>query len=232
MLVLMAQGMNSIVVVGATGLVGREIVQQSLEDPSVDKVTILVRRSSGNLHPKLQEHLVDFERPEEWAKLVFGSTVFSALGTTLKVAGSERAQYRVDHDYQAWVARAARNNGVEVYVLISAAASSARSPLFYSRMKGELEEEVLALGFPRSRILRPGFLDGDRTEVRLAERLALPLVRALPAWKSLAALRAIHVRDVARAARRVALDPTLGARLYGPAELFEIGAKEEPSIGT
>ncbi len=212
------------VVVGASGLVGRKLVAQLLEDQAVDQVVTLVRRPSGVIHRKLDEHIVDFEKPESWSALVRGAVLYSALGTTLKVAGSPEAQYRVDHDYQLFAARAARQNDATCLVLVSAAGSSETSRMFYPRMKGELERDVRELGFPRLRILRPGFLDGVRPEHRPLERLALPVVRLLPAWKGLAAVRPILDETVARAARRCAADPTPGARVYEAAKLFEWGA--------
>lgn len=213
---------KSAVVIGASGLVGRELVSALLGDPQVERVITLVRRASGHAHHKLEEHVVDFDRPESWAGLVRGGAVFSALGTTLKVAGSKEAQYRVDHDYQLWAARAARDNGTDVYVLVSAAGSSADSSFFYPRMKGQLENAVQALEFPRTRILRPGFLDGDRAEVRPGERFALPIVRLLPRWKALAGVRPIHVMEVARAGLRAARDPSPGVQILEPARLFEL----------
>ena len=97
------------VVVGATGLVGREIVALLLDDARYTRVRVLVRRATGVTHDKLDEHLVDFDAPASWTALVTGDVVFSALGTTLKAAGSKDAQYRVDHTYQLVTAQAARS---------------------------------------------------------------------------------------------------------------------------
>src|SRR5512138_1990587 len=96
------------VVVGATGLVGAELVRLLLADGRFAAVAVLVRRPAGVAHPKLAEHVVAFDAPEAWAPLVRGDVLFSALGTTIRAAGSEAAQYRVDHGHQYAVARAAR----------------------------------------------------------------------------------------------------------------------------
>ncbi|MFY0538759.1 NAD-dependent epimerase/dehydratase family protein [Nannocystis pusilla] len=133
--------------VGATGLVGRELLRQLLADPRYGAVTVLARRSAGVKHDKLTEHLVDFDRPDDWHALAKGDHLFSALGTTLKAAGSREAQYRVDYTYQYEVARAARHHGTETYVLVSSTGAAAKSAIFYSRMKGELERDAAALGF-------------------------------------------------------------------------------------
>lgn len=210
------------VVVGATGLVGREIVALLLDDARYTRVRVLVRRATGVTHDKLDEHLVDFDAPASWTALVTGDVVFSALGTTLKAAGSKDAQYRVDHTYQLVTAQAARSNGVPCFVLISAHGASPDSAIFYSRMKGELERDVRALGFPRTRILRPGLLSGDREERRTGEKLALALLRPLAPLLP-AQARPISVKTVARVAVRAAGDESPGAIDYAPADLFRLG---------
>lgn len=214
--------LEEVCVVGATGLVGEELVDQLLARDDVQRVTTLVRRSTQKVHPKLTERVISFEDRSTWANWVRGRVLFSALGTTLKAAGSQAAQRRVDFDYQLWAAQAARSNGTETYVLVSSTGASSRSPLFYTRMKGELEDSVLALQFASTRILRPSFLDGLRKQVRPAERLALSIARALPQWPFLASVRAIASSDVARCAIDAATDPLDGPRIYEAKELFEL----------
>ncbi len=210
------------VLIGATGLVGGEILRALLPDDRFASVAVLGRRPTGVTHEKLRDHVVDFARPASFGELVAGDVLFSALGTTLRAAGSPAAQYEVDHGHQLRVAEAARRNRVPVYVLVSAAGASPRSRIFYSRMKGELERDVEALGFPRTRILRPGLLDGERRERRAGERWALrvmrPLAPVLPP-----AVRPIRVEVVARAAVRAALDPAPGTVRHEARALFRIG---------
>jgi uncharacterized protein YbjT (DUF2867 family) len=211
------------VIVGATGLVGTELLRLLLSDGHFASVAALGRRRTGAAHPNLTEHVVDFDAPAAWAPLVRGDVLFSALGTTIRAAGSQAAQYRVDHGYQLAAARAARGNAVPAYVLVSSAGASPRSLIFYSRMKGELERDVEALGFERTRILRPGMLDGERRARRTGERLALALLRPLaPALPAVA--RPIPAAAVARAAIAAALDPAPGLRRHEPADLFRLGA--------
>lgn len=211
------------ILVGATGLVGSHLLRLLLADDRFDAVVALGRRPAGPPHPKLADHVVDFEAPASFADLVRGDVLFSALGTTLRAAGGQDAQYRVDHGYQHRVAAAGRRNGVETLVLVSSAGASPRSRIFYSRMKGELERDVEALGFPRTRILRPGLLDGARREARAGERWALrvlrPLAPVLPA-----SARPIPAAAVARAAIRAALDPAPGCVRYEAGALFAAGA--------
>lgn len=210
------------VVVGGTGLVGTHLVRQLVGDERFGAVVLLGRRPSGLVHPKVREHVIDFDRPEAWSGFVAGDVLFSALGTTRRAAGSEEAQYRVDYTYNRNVAEAGRKNGVGTYVLVSSGGANPRSPIWYARTKGELERDVTALGFPRLRLLRPGPLDGDRQEYRPAEvwmlRFLRPLAPILPAGS-----RPIHAEVVARAAIATALDPTAGPVILGASDLFRLG---------
>ena len=206
---------------GGTGLVGAQIVQRLRKDPAYETVTLLVRRSIDIDDPKVRSVVVDFDAPEEWKKLVVGDVLFSALGTTLKVAGSKEAQYRVDHDYQLWAAEGARQNGVSTYVLISAAGASASSKVFYSRMKGELEDEVMKLGFASCNILRPGILDGDRIENRPGERFALSLLKKLPAWTLPASARPSPGGNLAEVCIRADQQARPGVRFIDAGEILE-----------
>jgi uncharacterized protein YbjT (DUF2867 family) len=209
-------------IIGATGLVGSHLLTLLLEDGRISSVTVLGRRPTGVAHAKLRDVVVDFRAPVTFSALVTGDVLFSALGTTIRAAGSEAAQYEVDHGIQLRVAQAARRNGMPACVLVSSAGASPRARLFYSRMKGELERDVEALGFERLRILRPGPLDGERREHRPGERWALrvlrPLAPVLPA-----AARPVHAAVVARAAVRAALDPTPGFARVEARAIFRLG---------
>ena len=134
-------------VIGATGLVGRELVKQLLENPEVEKVTIFSRRNSGFQHPKLEQRVIDFNDRESWKPFLQGDVLFSALGTTLKQAGSKEKQYLVDYTYQWQFAEAAAEKGIPAYVLVSSTGASPRSSIFYSRIKGEISLEI-AVGIP------------------------------------------------------------------------------------
>lgn len=145
-------------IIGATGATGKDLVTQLLADDTYSEVHCFVRKPLTLTHPKLHAHVVDFETPEAWADLLRGDVAFSCLGTTLAVAGSKEAQWRVDYDYQYNFAKHCRNNGVPTFVLVSAAGAKAQSKLFYNRMKGQLEDAIKALGFPRLLIFQPSIL--------------------------------------------------------------------------
>ena len=151
----------------ATGASGSDLLELLLGDSETESVEIFVRRSPEIKHDKLTVHLIDFDKPEQWSHLVKGDLLFSCLGTTLKDAGSKAAQWTVDHDYQYLFAKAARENGVGCCVLVSSVNASAKSPLFYARMKGQLEEDVRKLGFPRLIIFRPPSLIRKKSDRKM-----------------------------------------------------------------
>ena len=186
-------------VIGATGLVGSELIDQLLLDDQFVRIKAFARRSLQKNHSKLEEHLINFDSPKDWENLVNGDVLFSTLGTTLKQAGSKGAQFKIDYTYQYQFAKAASNNGVKQYVLVSAAYASSSSKLFYSRMKGNLEKDIKKLSFENITILRPGMLTGSRKEERMAEKIATPVLNILYRLPGLKSLKPIPATTVAKA---------------------------------
>jgi len=165
-------------VIGATGATGNDLVKQLCQDSDFDEIDIFVRRRSDFHHEKVKAHLVDFDHPEEWKHLVKGDVAFSCLGTTLKSAGSKENQKIIDYDYQFNFARAAKDNGVEDYILVSAYGANPDSKIFYSRIKGELEEAVKNLKFEKTTIFKPGMLERKNTD-RNGEVFGLKIIKFL-----------------------------------------------------
>ena len=150
-------------VIGATGATGKDLVLKLLEDQDYKEVNIFVRKPTEIDHPKLKTHIVNFEKPEEWKNLVQGDVAFSCLGTTLKDAGSKEAQKKVDYDYQYQFAKTAKENEIDDYILVSSYGANPKSKIFYSRMKGELEQSVKDLHFNKVTIFQPGMLERKDT---------------------------------------------------------------------
>lgn len=187
------------ILIGATGLIGKSLLQQLLADPEVTRVKVFHRRATGVEHDKLDEYIIDFDQPESWADKVTGDVLFSTLGTTIKTAGSKEAQYKVDYTYNFQIAEVAAKNGVKTYILLSSTGADAGSRVFYSRMKGELDDAVQELSFEEIRIIRPSVLDGDRDEFRLGESIGIVLGKAMAFLPGVKKYRPIKDAIVARA---------------------------------
>lgn len=170
--------MMKALVIGATGSTGKSLISQLSEDPEISEIIAFVRRNVGVTHPKVKAIIVDFDQAESWKHLVTGDIAFSCLGTTLKDAGSKNAQWKIDFDYQLAFAKAAKENAVKHFVLVSAAGASAQSKIFYSRMKGELEDAIKLLGFNELTIFKPGMLLRPNSN-RPTEKIALRLINFL-----------------------------------------------------
>lgn len=162
-------------IIGATGATGKDLVNVLLQDVNYAQVVLFVRRASGITHPKLSEILTDFENMETVSGSIKGDVLFSCLGTTLKAAGSKEKQQHVDFEIPAKFAEIARENGVSTAVLLSAYGASSKSKVFYSKLKGLLEERMESLTFETFIIFRPGTLLRKGTD-RTGERLAAALL--------------------------------------------------------
>ena len=163
-------------VLGATGATGKDLTKLLLEDESFSEVHVFVRKPLNIENLKLKTHIVNFENFEEWENLILGDVAFSCMGTTLKAAGSKEAQRKVDYDFQFNFAKAAKKNGVEDFILVSAYGADPKSKIFYSRMKGELEEAIKNLNFEKTTFFQPGMLDRKGSE-RLGEVVGLKLLK-------------------------------------------------------
>ena len=217
-------------VIGATGLVGSELVDQLLSDNKFEKLIVFVRRSTGKEHSKLTEHIIDFDFPQQWSMLVQGDVLFSTLGTTLKQAGSKGAQFKIDYIYQYHFAKVASENGVKEYVLVSAAYASSSSKIFYSRMKGILEKDIKSLSFEHISILRPGMLTGNRKERRLGEIIGTPILKFLQHLPGLTSLRPVSASTVSKAMINATSYHPQRINEYSLSEVFELADKSRTEI--
>lgn len=162
------------VIIGATGATGKCLVDILLADDKYGTVTIFVRSTTTRKHPKLIEYVIDFSKIDDYARYITGDVIFSCLGTTLKAAGSKENQWKIDFDIPVKFAEIARKNNVKSFVLVSSFGASSKSKVFYSMMKGKLEDKISELCFEQYIIFRPGALmrpDSDRTGEKLAVTL-------------------------------------------------------------
>lgn len=220
-------GTASALLLGATGLVGGQVLDLLLDDPAYGRVVVLGRRPVDRVHPRLQQHVVDLGKLDEHAALLGVDDVFCCLGTTIRAAGSQEAFRRVDHDYVVNSARVAAGAGARGYLLVTAAGADSRSRFFYfyNRVKGDAEAGVRAQPFEGVVILRPSLILGPRAERRAAEALAQRVAPAL-GWMMVGPLRryrAVQAGTIARAMLRLARERPRGVRIVENDEIQRIG---------
>ena len=211
---------RSVLLAGATGLVGREILQGLVADDSVTQVVVVGRRAPALTHPKIQFSKADLPQVPP---LPHADECYIALGTTIKVAGSQEAFRAVDFDSVVNVARAAKAAGAVRLGVVTAMGASAKSNVFYSRVKGEAEDALSSLGLNTLVIARPSMLTGDRAKlgqpVRGGEELALKITRMV-GWMIPANYRSIEASSVARGLLK-AVPSSRGKRVMLSCELRE-----------
>lgn len=157
-------------IIGATGATGKDLVNVLLQDTDYTDVVIFVRRPSGMKHTKLSEIITDFDNLEMVSEHIKGDVWFSCLGTTLKSAGSKEKQWHIDYEIPYKFAEIARRNNIYTMVLLSAYGASATSKVYYSKIKGQLEEKIASLAFKSYIVFKPGVLlrkNSDRPGERL-----------------------------------------------------------------
>ena len=208
-------------VIGATGSVGKDLIQQLIEDSSMDRIDIFVRREVKMPAAKVVAHVVDFDHPETWADQLKGDVLFSCMGTTIKAAGSQEAQWKVDYTYQFDAAKAAKANGVPTYVLVSSIGADVKSKLFYTKMKGALDDAVQKLGFEGCYILRPPSLVRKGSD-RFGEKAGIVALRALNAIGLLHTWTPMPTEAVAAAMIRLAKSGRKGIEVIESQEILKV----------
>ncbi|MEE4132431.1 oxidoreductase [Pseudomonas viridiflava] len=205
-----------ILLAGATGLTGEHLLDRLLNEPTVSRVLAPTRRALA-VHPHLENPVGDLDTllPSLGGRV---DIAFCCLGTTIKQAGSQDAFKAVDLDLVVAFAKRARELGARHLLVISAVNADTRSSVFYSRIKGEMEQALRAQDWPQLTIARPSLLVGNRPETRWAEQLAAPIAKLIPGKYG-----AIEACQLARALWRLALEEQDGERIVESDELRKLG---------
>ena len=209
------------IVLGATGATGQELVKLLLNDPNFSKVIIFVRKKPRIEHKKLTTYEIDFSRLNEYKGLINGDVIFSALGTTLNQAGSKTQQYLVDYNYQYEFAKIGSENKVIHYSLVSSVGANIKSPFFYPKTKGALEEAVKKLGFNNIYIFQPPFLIRQSNLMRPGEKRALKILKLLNQIGILKSQKPISVSDLAqKMINEIKSDKTVRLQTFKPRDII------------
>lgn len=218
----------SILLAGATGLVGRHCLRRLLADDAFERVVIPSRRSLSphlrdlDVASKLEEHVVDFNRLSDHARIMRVDKVICALGTTMKKAGSRERFREVDFGYPAAIAELALDGGAEHFLVVSAMSANPKSFFFYSRVKGELEEHLRSLPYRSLTIARPSLLLGDREEFRFGEEAAKRVAFVIPGR-----YKPVHADQVAGALVDAAKTDRPGVQVIESREIRARAARAE-----
>jgi uncharacterized protein YbjT (DUF2867 family) len=210
---------RSVLLLGATGLVGGELLRQLLADATVSEVIALTRRPLARAD-KLRSEVTDFDRLDDHDEAFDVDQIFCALGTTIKQAGSQDAFRRVDYEIPLAAAKLGAEHGVKDFLLVSALGASAQSRVFYNRVKGDLEDALRRLPYRSLTIARPSLLVGERAKPRLGEQIGMRL-----GWLAPGKYRPVRAELVAAALAAAARQPEPGMRIIESDEIQRITAR-------
>lgn len=205
--------MKSAVVVGASGLIGSSLVKMLLESPQYREIHILTRKKIDLLNEKLIQHVIDFDQLAGQSFDFKVDDAFCTLGTTIAKAGSKIAFTKVDHDYVISFAIMAKSIGTTGFYMVSSMGANQSSSIFYSKVKGQVEEDLKLLGFPRLGIFRPSLLLGPRLEKRAGEKFAGWMMTAFD-FAIPSKYKAIHVDKVSKKMVEVSQQSETGVFLF------------------
>ena len=171
--------MKKALIIGSTGLIGSDLLNLLLDNDDYIKVITFVKRDTGLKHPKLTQHIIDFDQSETYKELVVGDDFFCTIGTTINKAGSREAFRKVDFEYPKQFAAYALQNKVKQFLIVSSLGADANSGTFYLKTKGEIQDFLKKCDFGMVAVFQPSLLLGNRTEFRLGEKIGAFFMKTL-----------------------------------------------------
>ncbi|MGI4803668.1 MAG: NAD(P)H-binding protein [Janthinobacterium lividum] len=207
---------NKVIVAGATGLVGSLLLEQLLHHHEFSEVLVLVRKQLPFQHEKLKQLVVDFDHLEDYQAEINGDAIFSCLGTTRKKTPDLNFYRKIDHDYPVELAKIGAKNSIPQFHIISSVGANPNSFVFYTRLKGETEQDLKKTGLQSLYIYQPSFLTGNRKEKRFGERLGMKLAKLINLFLigSLRKFQSISAAVVAKAMLNQSLKNNSGIFIY------------------
>jgi uncharacterized protein YbjT (DUF2867 family) len=213
-------------IAGASGLIGSQLLPLLLASERYAKVIVVGRRPLSQVHPKLEQRILNFDQLEEHSLGLIADDVYCCLGTTMRQAGSREAFYRVDYLYVVKLAALTARNFASQLMLVSAMGADAESRIYYNRVKGEMEAAVRQTPFRAVHFFRPSLLLGERSEKRTGEKIGAILLRVLHPLLlgPLRKYRPIPAATVAQAMLRAAEEDGGGIKVHLSDEIVRTGA--------
>ncbi len=214
---------RSILVLGATGLIGGTFLNRIKVDEYFERVIVPTRRRVAWIDgfQRFEQHIVDFDNLEDHKDDIQADIVVIAFGTTTKKAGSRENFFKIDRDYPRQIAELARNNGAEKCILVSSIGAAPKAGSLYLKIKGELEQAIIQMEYPSVHILRPSLLLGPRKEFRLMEEIGKIAARPLSLLAP-AKYRPIHAQTLARKIEKLSKSSDKGVHIHMGGQLVEL----------
>jgi uncharacterized protein YbjT (DUF2867 family) len=163
---------KTVIILGATGLTGSILLDFLLNDDRYEKIRLFSRSSVGISNPKLEEHLIDLFELENHKELFQADEVFCCIGTTKSKTPDNRVYRKIDYGIPFAAAKLCKENNINTYIIISAMGANPGSKVFYNKIKGEMERDILKQNIQNTYILQPGLIGGSRNEKRAGESIA------------------------------------------------------------
>ncbi|PVW15377.1 NAD(P)H-binding protein [Marixanthomonas spongiae] len=160
------------IILGATGLTGGILLKQLLQDDSISTIKLFSRSSSGVKDPKVREYLIDMFQLERETERFTGDVVFCCIGTTKSKTPDKETYKKIDYGIPVTAAKLAKQNSIPKFIVISALGANPDSSVFYNKVKGEMERDVLQQNISETYILQPSLIGGNRSENRMGESIA------------------------------------------------------------
>ena len=211
------------IILGATGLTGSHLLELLLDDPNYETVKVFTRRKLPNIHPKLEEHVIDLLELSNYADKFTADVVFCCIGTTKAKTPNKELYRAVDYGIPVAAAKLCKQNGINSFIVISALGANAKSKVFYNRLKGEMERDVLAQQIKHTQLLQPSLIVGNRDEKRMGEDLSKKIMKVID-FLIPARYKMIEGKTIAKAMVQMANEPAKETRV--PSEKIKEIAKK------
>lgn len=216
--------MKKAILFGATGFIGSYLLEELLNNPAYEQITVVVRKELGKSHPKLKTLIGDFEALNKLKNEFVADDVFITLGTTKKNTPNRKEYYQIDHDYPVLASKLAKEMGAKSVLIVTAVGANENSSIFYSKMKGEVERDLIALDFQHTHIFQPSMILGNRKENRPSEKLVqkiTKLINPLLGGK-MSKYKGIEGKEIAIAMNNAAQIQTENVKIYHWKEMQEL----------
>lgn len=213
-----------VILVGASGLIGSNLLSELIKSEAISEVLLLVRRSSGSSNFKVKELIVNFDEPNSYSADIQADIIYSCLGTTKSETPNSALYRQIDLGYPLNLAKLGQQNGVAQFHIISSLGADAESSNSYLKLKGELEQELKKLNIPSLHIYQPSFLIGERKKKRLADRIMEPIFNLIDPLLigPLKKYRSIKAADVAKVMLNQSIQNLQGSFIYPSIQIQEL----------